>query len=262
MPLSFTALPALESNYIWVLHDARHAVVIDPGVAEPVLTWLKEQRKELAAVLITHHHHDHIGGLDELLAAHPAPVYGPADERIPQISHPAADGELLKLAAPALSLQVLAVPGHTLSHLAFFGHGLLLCGDTLFSAGCGRLFEGSSRQMLDSLDRLAALPGETQLLCAHEYTMDNCLFALAVEPENAALVARLDQARALRAQGQPTLPSTLAAELEFNPFLRCDQPAVVAAASKQAGRQMTSRLEVFTALRAWKDHFRPPAQET
>lgn len=252
MPLQ--CLPAFEDNYIWLLRDAEgRALVVDPGDAAPVLYALGDAPP--LAILLTHHHGDHIGGVADLLARWPAtPVFAPHDDRIPQANRRVAGGD--RITVGGWHFQVIAVPGHTRSHIAYYGEGLLFCGDTLFSLGCGRMFEGTPPQMHASLARLAALPGDTRVCCAHEYTQGNAAFALAVEPGNAALRARAEAVRALRAAGQPSLPTTVAEERACNPFLRCDAPAVRAAAEAQAGGPLADAVAVFGALRAWKDGFR------
>lgn len=252
MPLQ--CLPAFDDNYIWLLRDAgARALVVDPGDAAPVLAALGDAPP--LAILLTHHHVDHIGGVTDLLARWPGtPVFAPHDDRIPQASQRVADGE--QLAIGDWRFAVLAVPGHTRSHVAYHGEGLLFCGDTLFSLGCGRLFEGTPTQMHTSLARLAALPGDTRVCCAHEYTLGNAAFALTVDPDNPALRERATAVRALRAAGRPTLPTPLAQERACNPFLRCDAPAVRAAAEAHAGHALTDAVAVFGALRAWKDGFR------
>src|SRR5690625_4398523 len=252
MPLSITAIPALETNYVWALHNARHAVLVDPGEAGAPLDWLAGRRLALAAVLVTHHHYDHTDGISAIVERHPAPVYGPNDERIPQVEHRVGHGDRVRIDPLDIDFEVLGVPGHTTSHIAYYGHGLVLCGDTLFSAGCGRMFEGTPEQMHASLDRLAALPPDTKVLAGHEYTVSNCRFALAVEPGNPSLQARLREAEALRAKNQPTLPSTLGDELEYNPFLRCRQPDVAAAARRREPGRGNSPADVFAVLRRWK----------
>ena len=257
--LRLIPVPALRDNYVWLMADADgNALAIDPGDAEPVLACLASQQLRLRAILLTHHHHDHTGGVAGLLEHAAVDVYAPVDARISQVSHRVNDGERIVLPLPAVSFEVLAVPGHTLSHVAYHGDGVLFSGDTLFSLGCGRLFEGTPAQMLASLQRLAALPADTLICCGHEYTLDNGQFASSVEPDNAALAARIAQARALRAQALPTLPSRLAEELACNPFLRTDTPALAAYLDVQLppGADPVAR---FALLRRLKDDFRAPA---
>lgn len=248
-------LPAFEDNYIWALsRDDGSALIVDPGDAAPVLA-AADGGLAPAAILLTHHHHDHVGGVPALLARWPdLPVVGPADPRVATATLRVGQGDVVELAG--WRFEVHAIPGHTVSHIAFHGHGVLCCGDTLFSLGCGRLFEGTPTQMLDSLDRLAALPPGTRVCCGHEYTVANAAFALAVDPDNASLRQRATEAGAQRRAGRPTLPSTLAAEREANPFLRVDAPPVRAAVAARLGREPVDRVEAFAELRRWKDGFR------
>jgi hydroxyacylglutathione hydrolase len=250
---------AFEDNYIWLVRgtSATQVALVDPGDAAPVLAALPRLGLTPAAILCTHHHGDHTGGIGDLKRHYPdLPVYGPGDENIAGITHPVRDGDMLRLEMLGLHLEVLGVPGHTRGHLAYHGHGWLFCGDTLFSAGCGRLFEGTPAQMHASLARLAALPDETLVYCAHEYTLPNLRFALAVEPDNPAIQAWWHEAEAMRAQDQPTVPTTLALEHATNPFLRSDMVAVRAAAEKYAGKSLFDSVSVFTAVRHWRDNFR------
>jgi hydroxyacylglutathione hydrolase len=250
---------AFEDNYIWVVRgtSSRLAALVDPGDAAPVLAALPGLGLTPAAILCTHHHGDHVGGIAELLRRFPGlPVYGPAREAIAGITQPLSDGDRVNLPDLGLDFEVLEVPGHTRGHIAYYGHGWLFCGDTLFSAGCGRLFEGTAEQMHGSLGRLAALPPETLVYCAHEYTLANLRFALTVEPVNAATLSYRREAEALRGRNEPTVPSTLARELEINPFLRCSVPNVRLSAEKQAGRTLPDEVAVFAAIRRWKDNFR------
>ena len=248
-------LPAFDDNYIWTWRDdAGRAVVVDPGQAGPVLAAADDGLRPVG-ILLTHHHGDHVGGVDELRRRWPdLPVIAPADDRIATASQRVGEGD--RVAIGDWAFETFAVPGHTVSHIAFHGHGLLFCGDTLFSLGCGRLFEGTPAQMLGSLERLAALPGDTRVCCGHEYTLSNAAFARVVEPDNPALARRIEEAQAMRQSGRPTLPSTLAGECDTNPFLRVDAPAVRAAVASQAGHAPGDRVATFAALRRWKDGFR------
>ncbi len=254
--MRLTALPAFEDNYIWALvDDEGYAVIVDPGDAAPVLA-VSGLGLWPAGVLLTHHHPDHCGGVAALLERWPTlPVFAPDDARIPHATERVSEGSRFQL--NSWDFTVLAVPGHTLSHIAFHGAGgHLFCGDTLFSLGCGRLFEGTPAQMLESLERLATLPGDSAVCCGHEYTLANAAFARAVDPANDALRRRTEEAQAMRNDGRPTLPSTLATELATNPFLRVDTPAVRSAVAKRLGREPTDRVETFAELRRWKDGFR------
>lgn len=247
-------IPAFKDNYIWLLRQGMHAVVVDPGDARPVLNLLGRQGWSLSGILITHHHADHQGGIASLKQRYPVQVYGPACEPIHGLDRPLRGGETVRIDPLGLSLQVIAVPGHTLGHLAYYGAGCLFCGDTLFGGGCGRLFEGSVEQMADSLTRLAALPADTAVYCAHEYTEANLRFALAVEPGNRQLQHRVDEVAVTRAKGLPTIPSTMAIEKATKPFLRCTEPEVVASARLHRPEAF-DEVTVFAALREWKNHF-------
>ena len=257
--LEVSPVRAFSDNYLWLVRapgNRRDAVVVDPGDARPVEAALEQHGLTLRAILVTHHHPDHVGGVQALAARHGAEVFGPARERMPCDVRPLDDGDMVNLAELGLEFRVMAVPGHTLGHLAYHGHGALFCGDTLFSAGCGRLFEGTPVQMLGSLDRIAALPDDTQVYCAHEYTLSNLRFAAAVEPGNAEVLETLEAVSQLRARDGITLPTTLGRERRINPFLRCREPAVRTAAEARAGTPLPGPADVFAVIRAWKDGFR------
>jgi hydroxyacylglutathione hydrolase len=253
-------LNAFSDNYIWLITHGKDAIVVDPGQAAPVQQALAERNLELTAILLTHHHQDHVGGVAELVSQTGAMVYGPAGEVLPLCDIALVEGDIVSDSGMRLSLSVLDVPGHTAGHIAFAGEiagqPVLFCGDTLFAAGCGRLFEGTPVQMEASLAKLAALPADTAVYCAHEYTLSNMRWARAVEPNNQTLQSWQARAEQQRAQGQPTLPSSIGQELSCNPFLRARQPNVALAAAVWAERTLNSPVEVFAALREWKNNFR------
>ena len=256
--LKIIAIPAFTDNYLWLLHDGQRALVVDPGDAAPVLRTLTEQNLMLDSILVTHHHPDHIGGVAQLRNQTGAKVYGPATENIPKPYEGLCEGNVIS--ALGISFQVIDIPGHTAGHIAFYApeinaKPLLFCGDTLFSGGCGRLFEGTPAQMLASLDKLAALPPTTVVCCTHEYTLSNLRFAVAVDPANSELLDYQAHCTALREAHQPTLPTTLAQELLINPFLRTRQPALLAAA-RQFDPAANDDTAVFTAIRQWKNQFK------
>ena len=256
MDFQLTPLPAFADNYIWLLTDASgNAAVIDPGDAKPVEQALAARRLRLRAVLVTHHHADHMGGAAALARHHGCRVYGPRREALEVVDVPQAEGAELELPGLDARFRVLEIPGHTAGHIAFHGHGILFCGDTLFSAGCGHPFEGTPAQMYGSLARLAALPASTVVCCGHEYTVKNLRFAATVEPHNEAVQRYAAECGAKRARGEPTLPSTLELEREVNPFLRCELPSVIQAASRHAGRPMQDAVDTFAVVRKWKDGF-------
>jgi hydroxyacylglutathione hydrolase len=261
--LEYVPVPAFDDNYIWIVSDSRNAVVVDPGDAAPVEAYLSERGWRLSAILLTHHHHDHVGGVKALLDSRKdegsIPVYGPATERIDHLTQRVSGGDSVHIEQPVMDLKVIDVPGHTAGHIAYFQAGStphLFCGDTLFASGCGRLFEGTPEQMLNSLDALAALPDATLVHCAHEYTLSNIRFARACEPDNHALARWNEDAELLRASGKPTLPTTIGHEKAVNPFLRADVPAVQEKLSMQFGQPIADRLEAFAVMRGWKDKFR------
>lgn len=252
--IEVTAIPAFDDNYIWAIHDGQNAVVVDPGDAAPVRAWLSRSGHRLAGILLTHHHGDHIGGVADLLATRPVPVIGHRSDahRLPPLSIAVAEGDTVTLPALDLKLLVITTPGHTVGHICYFGAGLLFCGDTLFSAGCGRMFEGEPEQYENSLSRLAALPADTLVFAAHEYTVGNLSFAAALTPQDATLQASLVAARQARAAGQATLPSNIGWERRHNPFLRCRDAEIAAAAGLPGAPPST----VFAAIRRAKDNYR------
>nr|WP_026375319.1 hydroxyacylglutathione hydrolase [Aestuariibacter salexigens] len=253
--LSIHPIPAFNDNYIWCIQRDNHAVVVDPGDAAPVLAYCKDNNLSLTAILITHHHWDHTDGIADLLVAFPGiPVYGPHND-IATISHRLAEGDSVSLDELQLTLSVLAVPGHTLDHIAYVSDIGLFCGDTLFSGGCGRLFEGTPAQMHQSLNKLMSLPGDMPVFCTHEYTLANLKFARAVDPQNAALEKYQRWAEQQRQHGKPTLPSNIANERDINPFVRTGQPDVIASAATHSGQSDIAGEQVFAALRGWKDNF-------
>ena len=258
--LRVSRVPAVADNYIWLVHGRgphhERVAVVDPGDAAPVLKALAALGLILDTILVTHHHSDHVGGVEALLRHAEVPVFGPAGESIPGRTVALAEGDEVVLAGLGLAFRILDIPGHTAGHIAYYGHGALFCGDTLFSAGCGRLFEGTPPQMLASLDKLGALPEATRVYCGHEYTAANLKFAAAVEPANVEIRAYSVEVAARRAANAATLPSTLGLETRINPFLRTRLEGVRAAASARAGRPLTDDAEAFRVIREWKDGFR------
>jgi len=248
---------AFKDNYIWLIinPDNQMAVCIDPGDAGPVIKYLQDNDLSLSAILITHHHWDHTNGIGRLLRLYPAPLYGPANETVHGMTNPVSEGDVVEIPDSKLKLKVLDVPGHTSGHIAYHNTKTLFCGDTLFTAGCGRIFEGSTEQMYGSLQKLAALKDDVQVYCAHEYTETNLRFAETVEPMNKDIKARMEAVRELRKQGQPSVPATIAEEKKTNPFFRCEVASVKAAAEQYQGKPAATAVEVFGAIRDWKNHF-------
>lgn len=246
-------IPAFEDNYIWLLRNGSHAAVIDPGDADPVVDYLSQHGLSLDAILLTHHHGDHCAGAAELDSRYHSPVYGPRQENIAAVTHPLAEGDIVKLPELSASLTILDVPGHTRGHIAYYGINSLFCGDALFACGCGRLFEGTAAQMQTSLAKFSALPDDTLVYCAHEYTLANIRFARTAEPGNLRLQERETAERLKRERGQPTLPSTMGLEKQTNPFLRWDSPEIIAGASHFTGHPLSAPAAVFGATRKWKD---------
>ncbi len=256
MSMQIHAIKAFSDNYIWCLSNSQQCVVVDPGDAQPVLDFCQNHNLRITGILITHHHWDHTNGLPELLQTFPEiPVFGPVNPQIELVTQRLQHHDSLMLPDLGLEFSVIEVPGHTLDHIAYYTDGLLFCGDTLFSAGCGRLFEGSAAQMFQSLGRLAALPADTKVYCAHEYTLANIKFALAVEPMNPALLEYQVWAAQQQTQQLATLPSSIAKECMINPFLRCDSTDLRNAVEAYWHTPVTDDESVFAGLRSWKDQF-------
>lgn len=257
--LKIIPISAFKDNYIWLLVNTKTncGAVVDPGEAKPVLEVLEANHIQLAAILITHHHADHCGGITKILENFDVPVYGPKRETIPHCSHPLSEGDHVILGSLGIQLSILDIPGHTLGHIAYVGDNMLFCGDTLFTGGCGRLFEGTALQMFNSLNKLKQLPKETLVYCGHEYTLANLEFALTIEPENRILVQRFEQVKTQTAKQEATVPSLLSLELETNPFLRTNVPAVMSAVQRFATHKIQNEADILLNIRVNKDNFKP-----
>lgn len=254
--MKITPINAFQDNYIWCIEQQSNCVIVDPGDAKPVLEYLSQKKLQLTDILITHHHPDHIGGVAELKQHFTdAKVYGPDDLRIPLIDHKVSENDKVLIDSLGIEFQVLGLPGHTEDHIAYFGETGLFSGDTLFSAGCGRLLGGTAAQLYSSLQKLAALPGDTLVYCTHEYTLANIAFALEVDGDNHILASYADWAHSRRRKQQPTLPTTIRQERDINPFLRCHTPDVKQAVEQHCQRKLSSRKDIFAELRRWKDQF-------
>lgn len=252
---SIEPIPAFKDNYIWVIRNSQHAAAVDPGDAAPLIAYLESQKIDLIAILNTHHHPDHVDGNLELKARFSCKVYGPAKESIPGLTHPVSGGDRVDLPELGMAFDVIDLPGHTRGHIAYYGNGMLFCGDTLFGCGCGRVFEGTMGEMHASLESLSCLPEDTLVYCAHEYTQANIRFARTVEPGNEALMMREREVVDLRNGNLPTLPSTIGLEKRTNPFLRCGVQEIAQSAGRHSGSLLSTTREVFTALREWKNRF-------
>jgi hydroxyacylglutathione hydrolase len=257
MTIRLQALPAFSDNYIWLLinEQAGAAAIIDPGTAEVCESFLAQEKLDLAAILITHHHWDHVSGIEKLAKHRDIPVFGPAAEHISGVNRALIGGDRFSLPAMDLAFDVLDLSGHTAGHIGYLTENILFCGDTLFSAGCGRLFDGTATQLHNSLNRIRQLPAETVICCAHEYTRDNLHFAQVVEPDNPAISQRLEEVESLRARKLPTLPVTLAMEQRYNPFLRTDRERIMSAVAAHSGMRIENSEDCFRYLRMWKDGF-------
>jgi hydroxyacylglutathione hydrolase len=256
--LSVVPVPAFNDNYLWLIHNGKHAAVVDPGDAQPILDALHEKQLILSAILLTHHHGDHVGGVPQLLQKFDVPVFGPRNDGIASVTVPLSEDDSIAIEELGIEFSVLEVPGHTLGHIAYFSaqQNWLFCGDTLFAGGCGRLFEGTPAQMVSSLNKLASLPDETKVFCAHEYTLSNLRFAREVEPDNNALISRISKEQSKRDSGLPTVPSTIGLEKQTNPFLRCTSASIANTLISHRKVSSEEPIIIFAALREWKNSYR------
>lgn len=257
MALDILPIQALRDNYIWTLinRSNNYAICVDPGESQPLLDCLEREKAKLAAILITHHHWDHTNGIKDIIKHHDVPVYGPKKEHIPHLTYPLSENDIVQIKELEISFKIIEIPGHTKGHIAYYGQKMLFCGDTLFTAGCGRIFEGTTEQMFESLHKLASLPKDTLIYCGHEYTENNLHFALALEPNNENLQQRLKQTENLRQKKQATVPAQLEIERLTNPFLRSHEKSICQAAEKFSGKELRTPIEVFAEIRNWKNHF-------
>lgn len=255
---SISAIPALSDNYIWVMINPHHqtALIVDPGDAQPVIAYLEHHHLALKGILITHHHWDHVNGVERLIDYCPVPVYGSKQSELPTLTQHVEEGDSVFIHEHFPRFQIFNIPGHTLDHIAYYTNKRLFCGDTLFAGGCGRLFEGSAEQLYSSLQKMAALPDTTKVYCAHEYTLNNLRFAQRVEPSNHAITNRIQQVQMLRGEGLPSIPSLLIEEKQTNPFLRCHIPEISQQVAQFMQQSLPNAIAVFTALRLWKNDFR------
>lgn len=255
--LNIVPIPAFADNYIWTCYKDQYAIVVDPGDAVPVIHFLEKNKLTLIAILVTHHHHDHIDGIQQLVELYNTPVYGPRHEKIPCMTHPLGEGDAVKFDLVNFYAHVIDIPGHTKGHIAYLWDGGMFCGDTLFTCGCGKIFDGTPEQLHHSLQRLSSLPEETLVYCTHEYTEYNTPFALKCEPGNSALRQRVVDSEILREQNKPTVPSTLRLEKATNPFLRCKEPEIIQHIEYHLGAKLPEGDEqaAFVALRKWRDVF-------
>jgi len=257
--LEIIPLPALNEhyNYIWLLKNktSNHIAIVDPGEAGPLLSLIESEKLIPIAILITHRHWDHVDGILEITEKYDIPVYTPKTESVKGSTHPVGEGDSVLLPELDLKLTIMDVPGHTSGAIAYYAEGMVFSGDTLFAAGCGRMFEGTPPQMHASLSKFKTLPDSTLLYCGHEYTVSNLKFAANVEPDNTAIQERLCLAEKARNLNRPTVPTSLAAEKQTNPFLRCEEQDVISAASYFSGKKLNEAADVFAAIRQWKDNF-------